>query len=190
MDIDIHEDKAFLNIDFAEKKLEKREFVKCNFTNCNFSKSNLAGNEFLDCTFTTCNLSLAEVNNTGFKNIQFIHCKLMGIDFSRCADFLFSASFTHCQLDYSIFFQKKMKKTIFKDCSLKEVDFSEADLSAAIFNNCDLQQATFLRSNLEKTDFRTAYNYAFDPEMNRLKKAKFSLNGVTGLLSKYNLDIE
>jgi hypothetical protein len=43
---------------------------------------------------------------------------------------------------------------------------------------------------LEKTDFRTAYNYSFDPENNRIKKAKFSLAQVVGLLDKYDIHIE
>ena len=40
---------------------------------------------------------------------------------------------------------------------------------------------------LEKADFRTAKNYSIDPEQNRLKKAKFSLSGVVGLLRKYDI---
>jgi fluoroquinolone resistance protein len=43
---------------------------------------------------------------------------------------------------------------------------------------------------LEKADFRTAYNYSIDPEKNRIKKAKFSIFGVTGLLDKYDIEIE
>jgi hypothetical protein len=43
---------------------------------------------------------------------------------------------------------------------------------------------------LEKVDFRTAVNYAFDPNSNKIKKAKFSLMGLAGLLSKYDIDIE
>jgi len=42
---------------------------------------------------------------------------------------------------------------------------------------------------LKKRDFRSAYNYALDPEINRIKKAKFSREGLPGLLHKYNIDI-
>ena len=38
---------------------------------------------------------------------------------------------------------------------------------------------------LEKADFLTSYNYSFDPELNKIKGAKFSQAGVTGLLAKY-----
>ena len=83
-----------------------------------------------------------------------------------------------------------MKKANFTDCSLKEVDYTGVDLSMAVFANCDLTRAVFHESNLEKADFRTAANYSFDPETNKIKKAKFSLSGVTGLLGKYNIEIE
>ncbi|HSQ45289.1 MAG TPA: pentapeptide repeat-containing protein, partial [Lutibacter sp.] len=71
-----------------------------------------------------------------------------------------------------------------------EVDFSETDLSNAVFNNCDLIGSIFKTSILEKTDFRTSYNYSIDPELNRMKKAKFSLQGLPGLLRKYQIEVE
>jgi fluoroquinolone resistance protein len=48
----------------------------------------------------------------------------------------------------------------------------------------------FNRTNLEKCDFRTAFDYSIDPETNRLKNARFSTSGISGLLDKYNLIIE
>lgn len=114
----------------------------------------------------------------------------MGVNFSISSNFLFSVSFTGCLLDYASFFKKKMPKTIFTDCLLKETDFEEADLSMAVFKNCDLQQARFIRTNLEKADLRSATNYSLDPEINKLKKAKFSYNGIAGLLDKYGIDID
>ena len=185
-----HDERTFEKIDYSEKTLSKREFINCEFIDCNFQKSDLSHNDFMDCIFTRCNFSLAVLNGTGIKNAQFIDCKLMGIDFSRCNPFLFSVSFQNCHLDYCSFFQLKLKKTTFSNCSVKEVDFAETDLSMAVFKECDLLNTSFIRSILEKTDFRTAINYAFDPELNKIKKAKFSLPGVTGLLSKYQIDIE
>jgi uncharacterized protein YjbI with pentapeptide repeats len=77
-----------------------------------------------------------------------------------------------------------------KNCTLHEVDFTEADLSASTFDNCDLLNASFDKTILEKADFRTSYNYIIDPENNRIKKAKFSRNGIAGLLNKYDIEIE
>jgi uncharacterized protein YjbI with pentapeptide repeats len=73
---------------------------------------------------------------------------------------------------------------------LLEVSFSESDLSNASFNHCDLQGSKFDQCNLEKTDFSAALHYSIDPERNRLKKTRFSLNGITGLLDKHDIVIE
>ena len=43
---------------------------------------------------------------------------------------------------------------------------------------------------LEKADFRSAVYYSIDPESNHIAKAKFSLDGLPGLLLRYDLKIE
>lgn len=83
-----------------------------------------------------------------------------------------------------------MKKTRFTDCDLQESDFTEADISWAIFENCDLELARFENTLLEKADLRTARNYSIDPELNRIKKTKFSYPAVLGLLDKYDIEID
>jgi len=45
-------------------------------------------------------------------------------------------------------------------------------------------------SNLEGADFRGAKNFLIDPESNRLKKSKFSHSNLSGLLTKYQLEID
>jgi uncharacterized protein YjbI with pentapeptide repeats len=92
-------------------------------------------------------------------------------------------------LDYSSFYKKQMMKATFTDCSLLEVDFTEVDLSASVFKNCDLLRTSFNRTNLEKADLSTAINFSIDPENNRLKNTKFSLEGLPGLLGRYQIKI-
>ncbi|MFM7194091.1 MAG: pentapeptide repeat-containing protein, partial [Bacteroidota bacterium] len=93
-------------------------------------------------------------------------------------------------LNHSSFYKTKIKKTIFKNSQFKEADFSEADLSGSLFDNCNMERAIFDRTILEKADLRTSYNYSIDPELNRIKKAKFSLMGISGLLEKYDIEID
>ena len=69
------------------------------------------------------------------------------------------------------------------------MDFTEADLNNASFDNCDLIGAKFEKTNLEKADLSTSFNYSIDPELNRIKKAKFSIDGIAGLLDKYDIEI-
>ena len=73
---------------------------------------------------------------------------------------------------------------------MKEVDFTESDLTEALFDGCDLNGAIFQRTNLEKANLETASNFNIDPENNRIKKAKFSADGLYGLLHKYDIDIK
>ncbi|MCB0588193.1 MAG: pentapeptide repeat-containing protein, partial [Phaeodactylibacter sp.] len=103
---------------------------------------------------------------------------------------LFSVSFEGCQLDLSSFFKRQLKETVFKNCSLREVDFAEANLAGAAFEHCSLNGAIFEKTNLEGADFRTAQHYSIDPEMNRVRKARFSFDGLAGLLEKYDIKVE
>jgi len=190
MDKILQEQMNFENIDYSEKTLPDTEFYTCNFTKCNFTESDLSDIDFIDCNFTDCNFTMTILKNTGFKDIQFNKCKLIGLDFSICNKFLFTVHFDDCHLDYSTFHSRKLIKTNFINCTLKDVDFSKADLTSSVFKNCDLSNATFNQTILEKVDFRTAVNFTLEPDNNRIKKAKFTLRGLPGLLSTYGIEIE
>ena len=115
---------------------------------------------------------------------------MLGLRFDTCDSFGLSLKFEGCFLNHSSFYELKLKNMLFKDSQLQEVDFVSCDLSTTVFDNCDLALAAFNETNLEKVDFRTSYNYSFDPEKNRIKKAKFNISGLSGLLKKYDLEIE
>ena len=93
-------------------------------------------------------------------------------------------------LDYCSLAGKKKQKTSFINISMKNVDFTECDLTKSKFSNTDLMNSVFNRTILKEADFLTAINYNIDPEMNNIRKAKFSLYGITGLLIKYDIVIE
>ncbi len=179
-------DVSFTKID----SLIHKEYEQCSFTNCNFENQDLSGIQFIDCFFTECNLSLVKTNATAFRNVHFTDCKLLGIRFDTCNSFGLSFQFDQCQLNHCSFFNRKITQTIFRDSQLEGVDFSECDLSGALFDNCNLQHAVFDQTQLDKADFRTAYNYSINPEINRMKKTAFSVAGIAGLLDKYDIIIE
>lgn len=182
-------DKTFDKEELAQSGLVRGEYENCVFNGCDLSNKDLSGICFTECVFQSCNLSLAKLGKTGFRDIRFRDCKLMGLHFENCDEFLFSIHTDNCVLDLSSFFQRKLRKSNFKKTSLQEVDFTEADLSGAVFDECDLSKAIFYSSNLEGADLRTSIHYSIDPEANRLKKAKFSLHGIAGLLGKYDIEI-
>jgi len=184
------EEEEYSGIDFTTTPLTRGEYDNCEFTNCQFAGTDLSDYTFFDCLFKDCDLSTSVLKNTTLSNVRFLNCKLLGLQFEQCHEFMFSVRFESCQLNLSSFFKRKVKKGYFKDCQLEEVDFSEADLKSCSFINCDLKGAIFDHTNLESADFRTAINYLIDADQNKLKKAQFSLQGLPGLLSKYDLRIE
>jgi len=189
MERNYFEDLVFEKEDFTETPFNPGEYENCTFNGCNFSGTDLSHITFTECTFNGCNLSTVKLTNTGLRDIHFKDCKILGLHFEDCSDFLFEVHFDTCMLNLSSFFQQKLKKTIFNDCSLHEVDFTEADLNNASFHNSDFAGAKFEKTNLEKADLSTSFNYSIDPELNRIKKAKFSIDGITGLLDKYDIEI-
>lgn len=185
-----HAHKVFEKVAFSETGLSGEEFEDCTFINCNFSDSDLSDTRFTDCKLIDCNLSMAKVIHAGMRNVTFLNCKVVGVDFSNCLPLLFAVSFEKCSLDYSVFIKNRLKKTKFKECSIREADFTEADLTGASFDNCDLSHTVFSRTNLSQTDFRTSRNYSINLEMNTVRKAKFSISEIDGLLSQYDIVIE
>ncbi|WP_242929437.1 pentapeptide repeat-containing protein [Pontibacter vulgaris] len=189
MDALIHEGKTFTKINYSGKQVKNREFEKCIFLGCDLSDSNFSQNRFSDCQFIGCNLAMLKLNHSTLDNVHFKECKLTGINFSECESFLFSVGFEQCILDYASFMNRKMPKTHFNNSSLKNVSFENANLEKAVFENTDLAGAVFDRTMLKEADLSTAFNYTIDPEQNNIRKARFALQGVAGLLAKYDIRI-
>ena len=183
----ITEDQHFKGIDYTDAILPKGAYEYCTFVDCVFSNSNLSEMTFVECSFENCDFSMAKINDTTFREAQFKGCKLLGLRFEDCNEFLLSFDFADCTLNFSSFNKLSLKGIIFKNCTLHEVDFSETNLSEAIFENCDLSGTVFNYTKLEKADFSTSLHFSIDPETNHVKKAKFSLDGVVGLLDKYGI---
>jgi len=190
MTVTYFENELYDKVDYSLQNPPEGEYDNCSFTNCIFSNIFISKTNFNKCSFTGCDFSNIKFNNIGLKDVLFIECKLLGVHFNYCNPILFQAEFSKCNLNFSSFYKLKLKKAKFSDNAMNEVDFSECDLTAATFKNCDLTKAIFDQSILEKADFRSAYNFSINPKKNRVKKAKFSLEGAVGLLNTYDLDIE
>lgn len=184
------EDKTFEKCQFQERPLDKGEYENCSFKQCDFSNTDLSGIRFQECQFVDCNLSLAKIAKTSFQDCIFSHCKMLGLRWDQCDEFGLTFRFENCQLNHSSFYKTKIKKTYFGNCQLQEVDFTECDLSGSEFVHCDLLKALFDRTILEKVDLRMAAHFSIDPENNRIKKAKFSIYGLPGLLHQYDIEVD
>ena len=189
MDEEYFEDEKFVKVNYASSPLAKATYEGCKFEHCIFSDADLSSIQFIDCVFEDCDFSLAHIKNTSMRDARFVRCKMLGLRFEDCNSFLFSVGFDHCILNHSSFFNVSMKKTIIKNSSCKEVYFTGADLSGSILTHTDFSLARFDQTNLEKADLRSAIHYSIDPENNKIKKAKFSIEGLAGLLDRYGIDI-
>lgn len=183
-------DKIFEKSDFTITPLIMGDYESCQFINCNFSGTDISGIHFSDCLFTRCNVANATLAGTTFSDIQFRECKMPGLHFETCNHIPFKVSFHYCLLQLSSFYQMKLKKMNFIHTHLHETDFTEADLTLAVFEHCDLTGAIFDNTILEKADLHTSFNYSIDPERNKLKKAVFSVQGLSSLLDKYDIVIK
>jgi fluoroquinolone resistance protein len=182
-------DRTFDGANAAEALAEFDEFENCVFATSDLSKADISGKRFIDCEFRGCNLSLVGVTKTGLRRVRFIGSKLLGVRFETCNPLGLSIAVVDSVLDHSSFFGTSLKKTVFRNTQLHEVDFTDCDLSGATFDNCDLERAIFRGTNLEKVDFLTAHSYTLNPAENRVKKARFSLSGLPGLLALYDIEI-
>lgn len=182
--------KEFTKTSLEGNPLQKGEYEDCSFKGCDFSETDLSEFRFSNCVFTDCNLSMAKLSNTAFREISFRDCKLLGLHFDDCNKFGLAMQFDQCILNLSSFYKLKLPKTLFRNSRLEEVDFAECDLTAAVFENCDLSGAVFDHTNLEKADLRTAYNFNIEPSENRIRKAKFSVQGLPGLLRNFEIEID
>ena len=182
-------DGVFDKMDFVNTPFKKGMYENCRFTHCDLSNADLSYIQFIDCHFVSCNLSLVKLVETVFRDVHFRECKLSGLRWDNCNEFGLTIGFESCFITFCSFYQRKIRKTIFKGSQLKGTDFTDCDLTSAVFDGCDLADVKFEHTVLEKADLRTSYNYSIDPEMNRLKKARFSLAGVSGLLDKYDIVI-
>lgn len=183
------QDHLFQQEDFRVGPLPYSELENCRFVNCQFAGADLSELVFEECRFEGCDLSNAQIRATAFKSVHFKDCKLLGLQFDTCHQFLLAFSFEACVLDFSVFYQLKLKGTRFVGCKLKEVDFTQADLPDALFQDCDLSGAVFDQTGLEGADLRSANQFTIDPLRNRLKKAIFSRSNLEGLLTSFHLKI-
>ncbi|MBC7493810.1 MAG: pentapeptide repeat-containing protein [Flavobacterium sp.] len=190
MNTDYLLDQKFSDVFYLESDIKFKEYENCTFTNCDFTDCTFQTVTFLDCIFFDCNFKNTKINYVSLRGVVFTKCDFTAVNFAMTDQVIYDFHFTDCLLDYAQFYALKLKKMRFINCSMVAVDFMKTDLTEVLFDNCNLRLAVFSETIALKTDFSTSYNYTIDPEKNKIKKAQFSLEGVKGLLTKYDIVIK
>lgn len=131
--------QVFDQFDKVDDKWTGQEFEKCVFKKLDLSQVAFTSSIFINCRFEDCNLTKIELENAKFNDVSFSKCKLTYADFGQCNSFGFHVDFDECQLDNTVFLNRKLRKARFVDCSLKKLislnaTWWEAYLSTAIWN--------------------------------------------------------
>lgn len=165
------------------------EFYECEFKNIHFFKSQLNHCRFENCRFVNCDLSLSKLDNSQFLEVEFLNSKLAGIDWRKTLK-PFTVKFEECKLNDSIFFGLDLRSAEFLKSEVRHCDFEKCNLSKVSFSESDLLNSKFVNTTLTEADFTYATNYALDPTLNKIKKAKFSQPEVLALLDVFDISIE
>lgn len=173
--------------DFKTHKLPKGDYENCTFANCNFKEGFIDNINFIECTFQRCDLTNVNCTATIFNQVTFIGCKMIGIDFSPCNPMFLNLGFTNCNLTLANFNALELPKTNFKDCTLDQVDFSETQLKGSNIENCQLKNTVFYNTKLDSCNFNSSTYLLIDPDQNSIKKTKFNIDQLPGLLKKHDI---
>ncbi len=191
----LHTDETFTGARWVDERIEGLEFDSCVFERCVLHGSTFAHCRFGSCRFIGCDLSNAKVPSTRFRDVEFRSTKLIGIDWTKADGMsdraaMASTTFTECVLDLSSFYGLNLRGTTMERCSAKEIDLTEADLRDAVCRGTDFAGARFHGTDLENADLSGALNYAIDPRVNKVKRARFTLPEAAALLRGLDVIIE
>src|SRR5579862_7114295 len=184
-------EQTFKRVNYAGKKMGRKDFDHCTFTGCTFTETVFESCSFRDCSFTDCDLRLAKVQGCRFSNTHFEKSKVTGINWTTTNwhrnGLFIPVHFAECDISFSAFVGLDLKKIQIIRCIAKDADFAEADLTQADCTETNFAQSRFLHTNLTEADFSSATGYGIAPSKNTLKKTKFSLPEALSLLD--DLDI-
>lgn len=181
------EDQLIAYVDFR-KQAPEEEYYRCTFEHCDFSGLLLSGTDFEECIFKECNFTMAKFTEL-IQHTSFWGCKMVGADFTEMSKVSNALSFEDCRLDYAVFVGVKLRKTWLKGCSLQEAYLDRSDWVGSVFEDCDLARCSFSGANLERCDFTSAFGFVIRPEECKLKKARFTTFGLSGLVAHLGIEV-
>jgi uncharacterized protein YjbI with pentapeptide repeats len=187
---DTHEDSEFASVNFNRLNISGQTFENCKFSSCHFQNMAMPGAAFRYCVFEKCEFILTKMNDVTLSDTIFESCKIMGVNFSECNNFAFSAEYHNCAIDNSMFFSMDFRKSKFLKCRLIDTDLSDCDFSEVDFSDTVFKNVTIHNCNFEKADFRSSQGYAINAATNQVRNARFSLPEAQSFLSFLGIKLE
>lgn len=164
-----------------------KEYKDTRFLNVAFST--FQDITFENCIFEKCNFSNADFSRTDIRESEFIQTKLVGVKFSK-ENFAFSANFTSCDLQYSDFIDLNLSEIQITKSNCKEMRIFKCSLKDAVFAENDFLSAVIQECNLTNCEFKGCENLVIDPERNKIKNTKVSMeNGLDILNSLWDFRV-
>ena len=170
--------------------LRDARLESCTLEGVDWSGKDLRGARFENCVFRDCDLSNVRALGLGLQDVTFERCKLVGFDVASCNTLGLEIRLVECMLDSANLEGLDCRQISWKGGRAHGADFTSANLEGVVFDGVDLEGALFGQTKLAGTDFRHATGWRIRPDENRVRGAKFRRDGLEGLLSAYDLDLE
>ena len=121
-----------------------------------------------------------------FTGVSFADSQVIGVNWTEASwpalGLYHAIGFERCAISHSTFAGLMLRRVRIVDCVAHNVDFSEANLTDAVCTGTDFRESRFWHTDLTGADFTAAANYALSPNLNVLKKTRFSLPEAVALL--------
>ncbi|MCC8166074.1 MAG: pentapeptide repeat-containing protein [Planctomycetes bacterium] len=174
--------------------IRKATYVECRFENCHFDTMALVDVVLTNCVFSDCVFRNVDVSGLRLQNTVFHTVACIGIDWSEVGHtgklFPLFKEISGCTLKFNSFYKTKLSKTPIVGSALLDCAFIGCDLTGCVFRESDFLNTNFQDCDLSNADFRQARNYRINTASNRLRKARFSVPEVFGLLDNLDIVIE
>jgi fluoroquinolone resistance protein len=179
---------------FAEPPLSQRteDSSVSRAINPTLAEADLSASAFDDVEFEDCDLSSVRLTGVSLGEVRFRRCKLLGVDWSSVSQSLIGNPllFEACQLDYGVFQNMQLRRSVFRDCSAREIDLVGADIGEATFAGTNLERARFGATRLVETDLVGARGYELDPRENDVRGLRVGLPEGAALLRVFGIVVD
>jgi fluoroquinolone resistance protein len=188
-DGDFFADVTFTGVALDAGDLSGKELQRCTFVRCKLPESRWARVKLEDCVFQGCDLTRMVPQGLALRGVLFKDSKLMGVDWTDVAP-LPAVSFDGCDLRYTSFVKLRLRATKFLRCVARESNFIETDLSDTDFGETDLSDSVIRGCTLAKANLSKATGVLFDPQHNKVKGARISLEAAIAIVSLSGMVVE